>query len=407
MKDSKENIGQVSEEKIIDMLTPHCEFRASDGLKERVLAAARNEADIHGETDGSKREKTLFILRAAWFAAAAAVLLALFVLNPAEMYRVHAAEKLLATAAEIFRDTPSFEIGLKVRTEPQENFSYINAHAPFVGHRMTVEPSTGRWRLEKPQRTALNDGREVVFWNPQSANGFIVAGTGVLEDFAALLDPYTLLLREEALVRGNRKLSCQKVVSGDIVTLTINAPAEGDFANDYLRNTSIGTSDTRRAYRFDRESGRLLEMQIDAWFDKKAVTILRITDIQYGVPIAEATFARPEGISWTDLRDPLPKGELQFAGITPEQAAEKMFAAMQSWDEGVLKEILACYPLDLMKQAYGGCRLVAHKKHFRSGQYPGVFVPCEIVSADGKKSRITVALRNDNERGAWVADGGL
>lgn len=402
MKNSKENIGNNSENQIIDLLTPHCEFRASDSLKGRILAAAR------GEADGQRHSKRpLFMRWTAGFAAAAAVLLAIFLIDPAEMYRVHAAGRLLGTAAEIFRSIPSFSIELKVRTEPQENFSYIDPKASFVEHRMTVEPSTGRWRLEKPLRTAVNDGEEVVFWNPAIKTGWIVAGTGVLEDFAALLDPYTLLLREEALVRGNRNYSCQKVVANDVITLTINAPAEGDFANDYLRNTSIGQSDTRRAYRFDRESGRLLEMQIDAWIDKKAVTILRMTDIKYDVPVAETAFARPEEFSWIDMREPMPAGASQFAGITPEQAVGKMFAAMQTWDESVLKEVLACYPLDLMKQAYGGCRLITHKKHFRSGQYAGVFVPCEIVFADGRKSKITVALRNDNERGAWVADGGL
>lgn len=403
MKNSKENIGNNSENQIIDLLTPHCEFRASDSLKERILAAARDVAQ-----EGGQSSKRSFMRRgAAWFAAAAAVLLAIFVIDPAEIYRVHAAEKLLGTAAEIFRDVPSFEIELRVRTEPQENFSYIDPKASFVEHRMTVEPSTGRWRLEKPLRTAVNDGEEVVFWNPAIKTGWIVAGTGVLEDFAELLDPYALLLREEALVRGNKNYSCQKVVAGDVVTLTINAPADGDFANDYMRNTSIGQSDTRRAYRFDRESGRLLEMQIDAWLDKKAVTILRMTNIKYGAPVADSAFVRPEGFSWIDMREPMPAGTSQFADIAPEQAAEKMFTAMRTWDEAVLKEVLACYPLDLMKQAYGGCRLVAHKKHFRSGQYAGVFVPCEIVFADGRKSRINLALRNDNERGAWVADGGL
>lgn len=84
-----------------------------------------------------------------------------------------------------------------------------------------------------------------------------------------------------------------------------------------------------------------------------------------------------------------------------------MFAAMRTWDEGVLKEVLTYYHLDALKQTYEGCRLIAHKQHFRSGMYGGVFVPCRIVFADGRKEDITVAVRNDNERRAWPADGGI
>lgn len=409
MKNQRENTnpGHSSDEKIIDALTPHCSFRASDGLKERVLAEARRETEKE-----SRRTRPLFTrLRAtAAFAAAAAILLALLIINPAEMYRANAAGRLLDAAAEIFGSTPSFGMTIEVRTLPQENFSYIDADAKFVRHELTVEPSTGRWRLAKPKRVAVSDGSDVRVYNPETALGtiFPAGSMGVIEDFSQILDPYMMLLQEEARVRGNRNYSCQKVVAGDVITLTVNAPAEGDFANDYLRNTSISESDTRRAYRFDRESGRLLEMQIDLWRNKKAITILRITDIAYGKPVDEAVFASPAGIEWLDRRTDSPAdGESQFVGITPEQAVEKMFAAMRTWDEGVLKEVLSYYHLDALKRTYEGCRLIAHKQHFRSGTYGGVFVPCRILFADGRKEDIVVAVRNDNERGAWLADGGI
>ena len=409
MKNQRENTnsGHSSEEKIIDALTPHCSFRASNGLKERVLAEARRETEKE-----NRRTKPLFTrLRAtAAFAAAAAVLLALFVINPAKMYRANAAGRLLDNAAEIFGSTPSFGMTIEVRTLPQENFSYIDADAKFVRHSLTVEPSTGRWRLAKPMRVAVCGGGDIRVYNPETALGtiFPAGSMGVIEDFAQMLDPYMMLLQEETRVRDNRNYSCQKVVAGDVITLTVNAPAEGDFTNAYLRNTTISQSDTRRAYRFDRESGRLLEMQIDLWRDKKAVTILRITDIAYGKPVDEAAFAAPAGIEWLDKRISSPAdGESQFVGITPEQAVEKMFAAMRAWDEGVLKEVLAYYHLDVLKRRYEGCRLIAHKQHFRSGIYGGVFVPCRILFADGRKEDIVVAVRNDNERGAWLADGGI
>lgn len=404
MKRENINTGLESEEKIIDNLTPHCEFRASDGLKERIIAAVRSEE--------GKRKCTPYLIRwraTAGFAAAAAVLLALFVINPAEIYRANAAGKLLGTAAKIFEHAPSFGMTIDVRTEPQENFAYIDANSKFVKHKLTVEPSTNRWRLEKPQRVAISDSNDVRMYNPESAFGWIFpAGSmGVIEDFAAFLDPYTMLLREETRVRSNKNYSCQKVVAGDIVTLTINAPAEGDFTNDYLRNTSIKESDTRRAYIFDRKSGRLLEMQIDMWRNKKAITILRITNISYDISIPETAFVAQGNIEWLDMRTPQSENESQFVGITPEQAVEKMFAAMRTWDESILKDVLAQYPLGMLKSTYEGCRLIARKKHFKSGMYGGVFVPCRVAFANGRKKDLVVAIRNDNEHGVWQADGGI
>lgn len=402
MKREDMNTGHASDEKIIESLMPHCEFCASDRLKERVLAAARSEE--------SRCTKPFFIRwrATAGFAAAAVVLLALFAINPAEIYRANAAGKLLDAAAEIFGDTPSFGMTIEVRTEPHENFAYIDADAKFVKHRLTVEPSMGRWRLEKPNRTAISNGEDVRVYNSATALGAIhpAGSIGVIEDFATLLDPYMMLLQEETRVRSNKNYSCQKVVMGDIITLTIEAPAEDDFTA-YLRDQLICAADTRRAYRFDRESGRLLEMQIDLWRDKKAITIMRMTDIAYDIPIAETAFATPDGIEWLDRRGTKPDGNPQFVGITPEQAVEKMFAAMHTWDEGVLKEVLAQYHLGALRARYEGCRLVAHKKHFRSKIYRGVFVPCRILLADGRKEDIVVAIRNDNEHGTWLADGGI
>ncbi len=403
MKNNKENIG-LSDEKIIESLTPHCEFRASDGLKERVLAAARNEA----EERRLAKPRLLRWRATAGFAAAAVVLLALFVLNPADIYRANAAGKLLDAAAEIFGNTPSFGMTIEVRTDPHENFAYIDADATFVRHSLTVEPSTGRWRLEKPNRTATSNGEDIRVYNPATALGTIhpAGSIGVIEDFATLLDPYMMLLQEEARVRSNKNYSCQKVVTGDIITLTIEAPAEDDFTA-YLRDKLIYAADTRRAYRFDRESGRLLEMQIDLWRDRKAITIVRMTDIAYDIPIVETAFATPDGIEWLDRRDTKFEGEPQFAGITPEQAVEKMFAAMHTWDESALKEVLAQYHIGALRPRYEGCRLIAHKKHFRSKIYRGVFVPCRVLLADGSKEDIVVAIRNDNEQGTWQADGGI
>ena len=77
-----------------------------------------------------------------------------------------------------------------------------------------------------------------------------------------MLDPYSLLLREEAYVATNKKATCTKQVSDTTITLTVRVPAEGDFANNYMLNTSVSESNTCREYSFDRETGILTGLKI-------------------------------------------------------------------------------------------------------------------------------------------------
>lgn len=43
----------------------------------------------------------------------------------------------------------------------------------------------------------------------------------------------------------------------------------------------------------------------------------------------------------------------------------------------------------------------------RSGNYPGLFIPCRLQMADGSTEELHLALRNDNPQRSWVVDGGL
>ena len=277
----------------------------------------------------------------------------------------------------------SFRLEMNVRTLPQENFSYIDAEVPFVPHRMWVEPGSGRWRLEKAGRIALSDGERILMWSPEINSGFIMRpGSGAIEDFATLLDPYTLLLREELNFAERRNASYSKQVGPETITLTVEAPAEGDFSNDYLSGTSIDESDTRREYRFDRTTGRLIGLKIEQTDGKTPVTIAELQRIVYDIPLSDTLFRAYDGIEWIDLTKPV--GGVHFAAIAPEEAARTLFAAMQTWDTEILAEGLVFYPLDLMKERYAGCRLLETQPAFRSGQYAGVFVPCRVKMSDGR-----------------------
>ena len=358
-------------------VAPRVEVQAPAGLKARILktAAQAENTPATARTTAPARPRRLWLRPlSATLSAAALIALVLLVFDPVGRYRAHAAGRIFRDAAAQLDKSRSFRLEMNVRTLPQENFSYIDAEVPFVPHRMWVEPGSGRWRLEKAGRIALSDGERILMWSPEINSGFIMRpGSGAIEDFATLLDPYTLLLR--------------------------------DFSNDYLSGTSIDESDTRREYRFDRTTGRLIGLKIEQTDGKTPVTIAELQRIVYDIPLSDTLFRAYDGIEWIDLTKPV--GGVHFAAIAPEEAARKLFAAMQTWDTEILAEGLVYYPLDLMKERYAGCRLLETQPAFRSGQYAGVFVPCRVKMSDGRIEKIVLALRNDNPTGSWVADGGL
>lgn len=369
-------------------VAPRVEMQAPADLKARILKTAAQTEN----TPATARTTAPVRPRRLWFRPLSATL--------------SAAGRIFRYAAAQLDKSRSFRLEMTVRTLPQENFSYIDAEAPFVSHRMWVEPGSGRWRLEKAGRIALSDGERILMWSPAINSGFIMRpGSGAIEDFATLLDPYTLLLREELNFAERRNASYSKQVGPETITLTVEAPAEGDFSNDYLSGTSIDESDTRREYRFDRTTGRLIGLKIEQTDGKTPVTIAELQRIVYDIPLSDTLFRAYDGIEWIDLTKPV--GGVHFAAIAPEEAARTLFAAMQTWDTEILAEGLVFYPLDLMTERYAGCRLLETQPAFRSGQYAGVFVPCRVKMSDGRIENIVLALRNDNPTGSWVADGGL
>ncbi len=60
-----------------------------------------------------------------------------------------------------------------------------------------------------------------------------------------------------------------------------------------------------------------------------------------------------------------------------------------------------------MKKWLGGLEIVSIGKSFKSGRYPGRFVPYEIKFKSGKTKKFNLAVRNDNRAKRWVVDGGL
>lgn len=380
----------------LSSVTPRTSPQVSPTLRIRILEAAA--------TLPCRKNRALGLLRPLC-AAAAVIAFACLLFDPAGAIKAYGAKQVFHTAAGQFPKGASFYMEVDIRTVPVDNFAFINAELPFVRHHIWVSP--GKWRVDKEGRIALNDGEHIRAWVVGSQRGTVYnSAAQALDGLELALDPQGLLLSEEAGASRNKKANYQKTVSEDFITLSLTVPAEGDFTNDYMLNTSIGESDSRREYRFDRKTGRLTDIQISILVEGQDVPIVRMARIDYDPRTADTLFSSwPKDISWLDLSAPI--AGTHFKGITAEEAARKFFAAAQSWDTTLLSEILIYYDLDKLAPNYKGCRLLEMGKAFRSGQYPGLFIPCTVALPDNSIQKIKLALRNDNDSGAWCIDGGI
>lgn len=398
-----------SKSEIEKTLAPNCEFHASKTLKEKILQAAEQE-NVSEKTVKLWSWKTVLTT----CAATAAIIAIVMVIKPG-LTPLYAEEGIFARAAKFFNNVSGYTVTFDARTLPNDNFSYINASKPFVEHKMMV-CSDGRWQLDKGERVAEFDGENVYVWLPEEEWGWKMDasdGPGTLEQYELLRHIGDMMQWLEDYAQNHHDFTCRKSETDSEIRLTIKAPAQGDFKNDYAKNSSIMETDTRQTYTFSKADGRLLSFNIDALILGIPRTILKMKEINYNATFSEADFILPSEIEWIDETDAyiaemantLPVG--QFVGITPEKAAEKMFEALKNWDESSLKVVMRGYPLSKMAAKYKGCTLIEHGEAFKSGLYDGVFVPCTVKLANGSTQKMKIAFRIDKEFGAWCADGGI
>ena len=395
------------------MLTPQCEFKASADLKDRILEAAAQE-EVQAAQDTTKVRKVNFRRWIGSCAAAVAVIAIVLVFRPGTT-PMYAASDLFHSAIEYFTGHPSFVATLDVRTKPKESFSYINMGRRFIKHTMAVDPQTGRWSLEKSGRKAVNDGQYIWQWIPEQEYGWKYDGTsvGVIDDFAFLLDPIALLKSEEAIAASSEGAVAKKSENDNTITLVVTSPAQGEYVDNVGLNTSILESDTRREYTFDKQTGRLMTLEIHAKAYGITRCVVKLTNIEYNTSIPQTLFYVPEDIRWTDNTtegvkksvEGLPVDE--FAALSAEETVKKMFEAMNSWDEDVLKLVLRGSDLNAISKIYRGCTLIECGESFRSGVYTGVYVPCKVKLSNGKEENLVIAMRKDNPWKIWINDGGL
>ena len=92
-------------------------------------------------------------------------------------------------------------------------------------------------------------------------------------------------------------------------------------------------------------------------------------------------------------RDPVRTSHLP--GGKPESVEG---AAARDW-----QRVSSVYKVDdRLKQAYGGIQVLSVGEPFRSGLYPGWFVPYEVRMPGGRIKKHNLAVRNDNPQQRFI-----
>lgn len=376
------------------------------------------------QADGISRQLEIWRMimksRITKFAAAAAIIAAMVVSvtvwNSSIPTASASAAQVLTEAAKAVEDVRSIHIKARMRTVPGDNLGMIGLEYDFVPIEMWKKVDDAGivcWRIEKSGRVIVtNADSTIMLIKPNNAVkeepcpiGSFDAWYGHLLNVDGLIDNAL----KTTMNRANDQLCMHNEVvkDGTELVIEIESAAEGDYTNDYLKNKFISESDHKKVYRFDAETKLLKGFEVYVHTDKEDVLIFEVTEIEYNPEINNGLFTLelPQDVIWFEA--PKDLGD-KYKQMTPKQVAEAFFKACaeENWDE-----FLKFWPMSAVSQEIknylGGLEIISIGEPFKSGLYPGWFVPYEIKLRDGNIKKMNLAIRNDNTAKRYMFDGGI
>jgi hypothetical protein len=403
--------------KVMEELRPREEVGATPAFSHQVIERARLSGDPFKSRSG--RNTSRFTSGWKKVTAIAAVLAVLFILIPLILHKgafqskADAANVILDKSITAMNAVHSMVIEFNVRTLEGDNFDYINMRENFVEHKLWKEfGKTPKWRIEKPARVIVMDGgNQYLYCNTGDLALKAGPDAGFLGWMRILLEPGDILQKEKSNAgqNGSKYNISEK---GNTISMTITAKAMGDFSNAYLLNTSIPESNNSRVYTFDKATHLLKTFEVFVDSAGEQIKVLDLKSIRYNEPIDEHNFTiqLPENMSWVSVNE-LEK-QVGVKGGTSEDVARQFFTACHSEDWSTVKKYIPGFLNFLqlqveVKSQYGGLTVISIGKSFKSGQYPGEFVPYEVKLKSGYVKKWNLAVRNDNPEKKWMVDGGF
>jgi RNA polymerase sigma factor (sigma-70 family) len=168
-----------------------------------------------------------------------------------------------------------------------------------------------------------------------------------------------------------------------------------------------------RVYTFDKSTNLLKSLEVYIEADNKEIEILQLTTIKYDEPVADSKFVitLPANVKWVPFDRLINDKHTGLAGVSSEEATKRFFEAWQKEDWKTVDQLMPGFmnsiDVELVKHEYGGLTILSIGKPFKSGQYPGEFVPYSIRLKSGNIKKMNLALRRDNPEKKWWVDGGF
>lgn len=397
-------------EEVLSMLKPKVQPNVPFSLKQNII----NQLKMEEKKMINFKSRTKKILA---LAAAVTIIMVIIPFVDTNNYfadsNVRAANKFIEGSIKATQSIKSMVIKFKVRTEPNDNFSLVGTEYNMVDHTIYKSfEAPAKWRVDKAKRVVVCDGSSQYLWIPESERA-LKAGltTNFIEMFQIFLEPEKILMKEQdaSQIKGS-KISINEI-NGEML-MTITSKAQGNFVNDYCKNSSINESDNRREYIFDSETKLLKSLKIFILENNKETLILETEKIEYDVKIDQSLFAitLPSGVNWKELTQNY-TSEI-FKNISSKRAAELFFNGLANSDWKLIEEADDSFKstskkTQEFKQEAAGLVVIRIGEPFKSGDYAGEYVPYVIKLKSGEVVKHNLALRNDNPNKVWRVDGGI
>ena len=403
--------------KLFSDLSPKAELKTPGNFTDNVLSEIENRQKT--KLKPAKNHSSIF----KKISAIAAIFLLIFSLsyffttenNNPFISSASAAENIFYRSIDFLSDIKTIYIKYKVKTLPQDNFEYLDKDCDFVEHTL-VKEFTGkkRWKIEKTERAVAFDGKQKYLYIKNV--GFTEIGSAennYIDWMRRLLNPKNIFENELANAKNTKTSKYEITEKDNLIILNVFSKAKGDYTNPYLKNTSFDDADSKTIYTFSKLDTVLQSVKFYIVEENKETLMLDISEIKYNVALSDKDFEieLAEGLKWyKESKTPKDK---TFTGITSKKAAEIFF---NSISKGDWKSISAFYPdFDAMSDDakteiindYKEIKIIYLKDAFKSGEYPGEFVPYKIQFPDGEVIEHNLAIRNDNENKIWQLDGGF
>jgi outer membrane lipoprotein-sorting protein len=405
------------------------EHAALSRLQERLVAGGRAAAEVsmvepvmrRVRQAQTKPERPTILSRLFQYrwgfglgaAGAAAAILIIVLATPDAHAR---ATEVLAKGARAVARLTSVHFRGQLRTKPQDNFSYIDPESSFYTIELWKQFAPDlKWRAEKPARVAVMDGQSTTLFIKPANLAMKVPqplqsafDTEWLHKLANLSNTITNDLNN-AIAKG-WKLSHSKERGADgrgKAVVTIETKSELPD-NDYLKNKFLGTSDTRRVYRFDDQTELLEAVQVYLTRSSGDVLLFELQQIEVNQAISPELFQLelPANVNWYQEPQKLPDNE-KYASMTAEQAARAFFQACGRADWAEVGKFQLAPFSEQIREYVRGLELVSLGESYTSQGYPGRFVPYELKLRNGEIKKHNLALKKDPRTGRWFVDGGF